>query len=112
MDKNKRNLYEGMYAISAALSDEQRQRVIDEIQSEITQHGGEVLKIHSQGRKRMAYEINGQREANYYVIYFEVSPEAISPMWREYRLNTNILRFVTCRTEKVLDEIKFKPIGE
>jgi small subunit ribosomal protein S6 len=112
MDKTKRNLYEGMYVVSAAISDEQRQRVMDELQSEITQHGGEVLKIHAQGRKRLAYEINGHRDAYYYVLYFEVKPEAIAPMWREYRLNTNLLRFITLTTEKVMDEIKFKSLGE
>ncbi|GAB4236129.1 MAG: 30S ribosomal protein S6 [Chlamydiales bacterium] len=112
MNKNNRNLYEGMYAISAAISDEQRQRVIDEIQSDITQHGGEVIKIHNQGRKRLAYQIKGHRDAYYYVMYFELKPEAVDPLWAEYRLNNNILRFVTLRTDKVMEEIKFKPLGE
>lgn len=112
MTQKSLNLYEGMYVISATLSDDARNKALDKIQEGITQKGGEVVKIHNQGRKRLAYEIDGHREGYYFVIYFNCKPSAISELWQEYHLNEDLIRFITLRTDKVLDKIEFKTIEE
>lgn len=112
MSTEKKHLYEGMYILSATLSEDARQKALDAITSGIEKRGGEIHKIHDQGRRKMAYEINGRREGNYYVIYFSSLPHIMKDLWREYRLNEELIRFITLRTEKVLEEIKFKPLVE
>lgn len=104
------NLYEGMYVISATLSDDARQKALEKVKKGIVDREGEILKIHDQGRRRLAYEINGHREGHYYVVYFSVLPSAINELWQEYHLNEDLIRFITLRTEKVLDKIEFKAI--
>jgi len=104
--EQKQNLYEGMYIISATLSDDARNKALDKIQTSITQRGGEVLKVHDQGRRRLAYDIEGHREGHYYVLYFKVRTGAISELWQDYLLNEDLVRFFTLRTEKVLQKIK------
>lgn len=110
-DSNK-NLYEGMYVISASLSDDARSKALDRIKESIVKHGGEVLQVHDWGRKRLAYEINGHREGYYSILYFEVVPSAISEMWHEYHLNEDLVRFITLSVEKVVDKIEFKTLQE
>lgn len=110
--KKKQNLYEGMYILSATLSDEARNKAMDKIQSSITSRGGEIVKLHQQGKKRLAYEIEGHREGYYYVMYFNVDTQAVTDLWQEYHLNEDLVRFITLRTEKVLDKIEFKPLEE
>lgn len=110
MSQNKQNLYEGMYVISAALSDEARRKVFDAIQTGITSRTGEIVKIHEQGRKRLAYEIEGHREGYYYLVYFKAPASAISELWKEYELNDDLVRFITLRTEKVMEKIEFKAL--
>lgn len=112
MDHKEQNLYEGMYIISSTLSDDARQKAFDKIQNGITSRNGKVVKVHDQGRKRLAYEIEGHREGHYYLIYFEVGPEAISDLWKEYHLNEDLVRFVTLRTERVREKIEFKALVE
>lgn len=112
MKQQKPNLYEGMYILSATLSDEARQKAMDKIQNGITGRGGEILKIHPRGRQRLAYEIDGHREGYYYVMYFNIIPAAIGELWQEYHLNEDLIRFMTLRTDKVLDKIEFKPLVE
>lgn len=112
MSLNNKNLYEGMYIISATLSDDARNKALDKIQKGITERDGAILKIHDQGRKRLAYEIGGHREGYYYLMYFEVNPAAINELWHEYHLNEDLVRFVTLRADKVLDKIEFKQIEE
>lgn len=112
MKQESQNLYEGMYIISATLSDDARHKALDKIQREITERGGEVLKVHDQGRRRLAYDIEGHREGHYYLIYFNVKPSAIGELWQEYHLNEDLVRFITLRAEKVMDKIEFIPLEE
>lgn len=112
MNEEKKNLYEGMYILSATLSDDARTKALDRIQNGITSRGGEILKIHAQGRKRLAYEVDGHREGYYFIIYFDVKPSAINELWQEYHLNEDLIRFLTLRADKVLDKIEFKSLVE
>jgi small subunit ribosomal protein S6 len=106
------NLYEGMYVISAKLSEDARQKALDKIINGITSRGGEIQKIHEQGRRRLAYEITGHREGYYYIVYFTVKPSCIKDLWAEYHLHEDLVRFVTLRTEAVMEKIEFKPLVE
>lgn len=108
MSQNKENLYEGMYVISAMLSEDARKKALEKIQNGISNRGGEIVKIHDQGRKRLAYQINGHREGHYYILYFNVAPSKVSELWQEYHLNEDLIRFVTLRAEEVLEKIEFK----
>lgn len=112
MSQNRENLYEGMYVVRATLSDDARQKALDKILTGITSRGGEILKIHDQGRRRLAYEIDGHREGYYFLIYFTVKTSAIAEMWQEYHLNEDLVRYITLRTEKVMDKIEFKALAE
>jgi len=112
MTTSQQNLYEGMYVISATLSDEARTKALGKIQAGITEHGGEIVKIHEQGRRRLAYEINGHREGYYFVLYFKVPAAAISEMWHEYHLNEDLVRFITLRTDNVMEKIEFKALEQ
>lgn len=112
MKQTRQNLYEGMYVISATLSDDARHKALDRIQTGIKNHGGEIKKIHEQGRKRLSYEIDGHREGYYYLLYFTAPTPAIAELWQEYHLNEDLIRFITLRAEKVMDKIEFKPLVE
>lgn len=108
--KLKKNLYEGMYIISATLSDDARNKALDRITKGITERGGEVVKLHDQGRKRLSFQIDGHKEGHYYVIYFDLPTQGINELWREYHLNEDLLRFLTLRTEQVMEKIEFKAL--
>lgn len=112
MSEQKQNLYEGMYVISATLSDDARNKALQKIQTGITQRGGEIVKIHDQGRRRLAYQIEGHREGHYYIVYFNLIPSGIAELWQEYHLNEDLIRFITLRTDKVMEKIEFKPLEE
>jgi small subunit ribosomal protein S6 len=108
--KKERNLYEGMYIISAVLSEDARGKALDRIKNGITQYGGEIHQVLEMGRRRLAYEINGRREGYYYVLYYEVAPSAITELRSEYALNEDLIRHMTLTTEKVREDLEFKPL--
>lgn len=112
MSQHSQNLYEGMYVISATLSDDARHKALDKILAGIKNRGGEIKKIHEQGRRRLAFEINGHREGYYYLVYFNAVPSSVSELWQDYHLNEDLIRFITLRADKVMEKIEFKPLVE
>ncbi len=110
MTKQRTHLYEGMYILSATLSDDARQKALEKVSHGISSRNGQVHKVFDQGRKKLAYEINGRREGYYYLIYFSVPTGLMNEIWREYHLNEDLIRFLTLRTENVPEKIEFKPV--
>ena len=110
MAKQKNHLYEGMYILSATLSDEARQKALEKINTGITGRGGEIHKVFDQGRRKLAYEINGRREGHYFLLYFSTPAHTLTEVWREYHLNEDLLRFLTLRTSSVPEKIEFKQL--
>jgi small subunit ribosomal protein S6 len=105
-------LYEGMYILSAQLTEDGRVKAFEKIKAAVEQRGGKVLKVHDQGKRRLAYVVDTHREGHYFLMYFEANPNVIEELWQEYRLNENLVRFMTLTTDKVLEEIKFKQLPE
>jgi small subunit ribosomal protein S6 len=112
MEQQKERLYEGVYILSTHMSEDARGKAFETIKERIVSRGGQIKKIHDQGRRRLAYEINRQRDGYYYLMYFTLNPEHIEELWAEYRRDEHLLRFLTIRAEKVLEELKFKSLPE
>lgn len=107
MKSDKRSLYEGMYILSATLSDDSRTKAFEKIVKGIEDKGGEVKKVHDLGRKKLAYSIKGRREGHYYVVFFEVVPSSVAALWTEYHLHEDLVRFSTMKVEKVQESLEF-----
>jgi len=112
MKKDRKGLYEGMYILSATLSDESRKKAFDKITEGIVQKGGEVHKIHEQGRRKLAYEIDGKREGFYYILFFTAPTSSILDLWKDYQLHEDLIRYMTMRVENVQETLEFKPLKQ
>ncbi|NGX46157.1 MAG: 30S ribosomal protein S6 [Chlamydiae bacterium] len=112
MKKDTNQLYEGMYILNATLSEEARNKALDRISAGIMERGGEVHKVHDQGRKKLSYEIRGSREGYYYLLYFSATKSKLAELWKEYHLNEDLLRFMTLQAETVKETIEFKKLPE
>jgi small subunit ribosomal protein S6 len=110
MAKTRKNIYEGMFILSATLSDDARTKALDRITSEITKKQGEVKKVFDQGRKKLAYQVKERKEGYYYVLYFDLPTLAMNDVWKEYHLNEDLMRFLTLRVESVPENLEFKPL--
>lgn len=112
MSKKELRLYEGMYILNASLSEDALKKALERITKTIEEGGGEIHKIHEMGRKKLAYEIDGHKQGQYFLLYFSVNPTLLEEMWKEYHLNEDLIRYVTMRTEKILEKLEFKPLLE
>lgn len=51
------------------------------------------------GRRKLAYEINGQREGLFVLFYADVDPDAIEELDRNLRLASGVLRYLIVRPD-------------
>jgi small subunit ribosomal protein S6 len=112
MSEQELRLYEGMYILNASLSEDALKKSLERITKTIEEGGGEIHKIHEMGRKKLAYQIDGHKQGQYFLLYFSVSPTLLQEMWKEYHLNEDLIRFATMRAEQVVEKIEFKPLVE
>jgi len=110
MRKERIALYEGMYILSATLSEDSRKKAFDKILNGITEKAGTVEKLFEQGRRKLAYDIDGKREGYYYVLFFSAPTSIIQELWKEYHLHEDLIRFQTIRVEKVQETLEFPPL--
>jgi small subunit ribosomal protein S6 len=107
--KGKRlRLYEGMYILNATLSEDARKKALAKITEDVVGKGGEILKIHEMGKRRLAYPIEGKKEGYYYLLYFNLESKLVPELWQEYHLHEDLIRYMTLKADAVKETLEFK----
>ncbi len=86
--------YELALVISAKIDDEARAATVEKAKGYIQRAGGVINEVEEWGKRRLAYEIQYQREAYYYFIHFEAETSAPAAIERDVRIMDNILRYL------------------
>jgi len=89
--------YEMVVVLRADLSDEDRTSQLDTIQGWVKNNGGNIAKVDTWGRRRLAYEINNQRDGHYTLFTTELPAQAPAELERSLRISENVLRFLITR---------------
>ncbi|MCH7722245.1 MAG: 30S ribosomal protein S6 [Bacteroidetes bacterium] len=106
-----KKVYESAVLINAALKDEQIQSIVSHIKEIILNSDGKIIDIEDWGRKRLAYVIKKSKIGYYVIFRFNALPSVNSKLERFYKLDENILRYLTIKlSETALEQIeKNKP---
>ena len=94
-------LYESVIIGRQDLTNSQFETLIDEFVSVIKSQDGEIKKTEYWGIRNLAYKINKNRKAHYYMLNISSSPETISEYERLLGLHEDIIRFLTVKIDKV-----------
>lgn len=87
--------YELGLVLSSKLEDSQRNEELEKVKGYITRFKGSVIDpIEEWGKKRLAYEINHEKEAYYYFIQFEGDSTTSNELTSYLRIMENVLRFL------------------
>ncbi len=92
--------YESVVIVNAALEDEQIDSTIAHLQEAIKSHGGELIEVDKWGRKRLAYPIQKAKSGYYVIFRFNAPTDILSTLERNYRLDENIIRYLTIVLDK------------
>jgi len=94
--------YELTCVVRILPSDEEVNQAIDQVIAYVEiDELGKVNKVdrNTFGRRRLAYEINGQREGHYVLLLCEIDPTHISELELNLKLYDPVLRYLLVRAE-------------
>jgi len=89
--------YENLVIVKPTFTAEEIQASIKAVEEVITSNGGEIATTQAMGMRKLAYPIDKNERGYYHVIYYTVAPAAIAEIERKFRINEDLLRFVTIK---------------
>lgn len=92
--------YEVMYIIRTAVDEEARKELIERFNNILTENGATVEKVDEMGSRRLAYEINDERDGYYVVVTFTAGEEAVNEFDRQAKYSDDIIRHMVVRLDE------------
>ena len=92
--------YETIYIANPDLQEGARKALFDKFTNLLTQEGGVIVKFEDWGNKKLAYEINKKSRGHYVCMTYGGTGEIIKELERNFRLDENIMKFMTILLEK------------
>ncbi len=89
--------YENLVIVKPTLTAEELEQELKAVEEVITSNGGEIAATDAMGMRKLAYPIQKNERGYYYVVYYTVAPSAINEIERRFRINENLLRFMTVK---------------
>ena len=90
------NKYESIIIINPNCTEE----AVKALESRFTgliNENGKVESVEHMGKKKLAYEVQKNKEGIYMVFNFEANPDSIEELQRNYRITDDILKFMTVK---------------
>ncbi|MBP7175658.1 MAG: 30S ribosomal protein S6 [Thermoclostridium sp.] len=93
------NKYESIFVISALLEDEKIQEIITKVKT-LIETSGQLEKIDEWGKKRLAYEIDDQKEGYYTLVQFSAASDFPAELERIYKITEGVLKYLVIRLDE------------
>lgn len=93
------NKYELALVVDAKIDDEVRTATVEKAKDLIARSGGNITNVDEWGKKKLAYEINHEREGFYYFIQFDAEPDAPAKIEQDARIMDHVMRYLVVRQE-------------
>ena len=86
-------LYDLTLLLSNDASDDDRAKILSDVESAISDGGGSIERRDDWGTRPLTFRINHQREADYHLLQFTGSPALLETLSHSLRITDNVLRF-------------------
>jgi small subunit ribosomal protein S6 len=94
------NIYENIVILDASLPDEEINVSLSKIKDLITNAGGEMLKVESWGRRKLAYEIKKQNKGMYVLLIYKTPAAAIRKLEEFYKVFDPVIKYMVIKLGK------------
>src|SRR5947209_12424831 len=86
-------LYDLLLLLSPAAPDEQRAKILSDVESAITGAQGSIERRDDWGQRPLAYRIRHQPDADYHLLQFTAPPSLIETLSHDLRITDGVVRF-------------------
>jgi len=104
--------YENLVIVKPTFTAEEINASIKAVEEVITSNGGEIAATSPMGMRKLAYPINKNERGYFHVIYYTIAPAAIAEIERRFRINEDLLRFVTIKYDTNRETVAFNALVE
>ncbi len=84
--------YELLFFVAPTIDEESRLAAMKRVETTITEDNGVIDNVTDWGKRKLAYEINGQVEGDYTLVDFHANPARIAELNRVLRITDAIER--------------------
>lgn len=85
--------YEMFTLFSPNLDDAKLDKAIKDLEALLGKFNGKILDADKKGRKKLAYKIDDNRDANQVILKLELEEDSVSKIRKQLSISDNILRF-------------------
>mgnify|MGYP003315575051 CR=1 FL=1 len=93
--------YESIFILKSSVSEEEASVVQDKMKETLEKHGASIIKAENWGKKKLAYEIAKQQQANYTFMQFEAAPSTLTALDRACRLDESVIRHLIVKIDSL-----------
>jgi small subunit ribosomal protein S6 len=86
-------IYDLMLMLSVEAGEDQRAKILKDVESAISKAGGSIERNDDWGRRPMTYQIRHQPESEYHLLQFKAPPTLIEDLSHTLRITDGVLRF-------------------
>ena len=91
--------YESVIIINPKVDEEAVKGLIAKF-TDLINSDGKLEKADELGKRKLAYEIDKNKEGYYVVFYFEANPNLIAELERNYRIVDTVIKFMTVKVDE------------
>jgi small subunit ribosomal protein S6 len=92
--------YEIMFVLHPNTPDEEIDKINSQLEGVITSGGGQIQKIEKMGKRKLAYEIERNREGYYVLFVIAANGDIIRECERRLRVMDAVIKYLTVRSDE------------
>jgi len=92
--------YELIFIARPELEEEALSALVEQVQQVLAENGGEVDKVESMGRRKLAYAIEKCTEGHYVLVQAKLNRVAITELERSLKLSEDVIRHLLVRLDE------------
>ena len=104
MEREETRMYESVVILRPSLGDPEIQQFTDGYIARLEQGGSTMIKVDNWGKRKLAYEVKGERKGIYLCVSFRGKGAVIRPLENSNRIDDMILKSMTIRLENTSND--------
>ena len=93
-------IYEVMFIVRPDMPEEEQDRLISTLETQVAGAGGRVTNVERMGKRRLAYTVRKFNDGLYMLLTVEASGATVAELERRLRVSEPVIKFITVRIDE------------
>ena len=98
--------FESIIILQPNLTDEEKSKVVNDYKEYFKKISAQEVEVDDRGKRKLAYQIKDNTEGYFISYYFDAKEHDISDLDKQYRLDDNVIKFMTIKVSKVAEKVE------